>query len=245
MNAGGKGFQDISTVRVQYFDKTAAVIAKKIFPNVLGWKLKDSRVVESRTGDRTTKTVVVGMEWVLIVGRRCLPTEVAFYSVPTIVAPGKDIIHFLKQGIADIVGEQPVRAGLHGGGKGVAEAIGPDGAVVVAEQVIERVVGGNTAVWIDAKDLTQGGVQVLRILAVGAIANGDVKFSISAELHGTAIVYSPSQLRKLKKHQFAFRQREVSIGRETADAIVILSLYGVKNVEIIVNFEARVQGDAA
>src|SRR5262249_39621293 len=106
---------------------------------------------------------------------------------PTIICPRNPLVDFLRIP-ADIVDEKATSSRLHGEGERVPQAECPDRAIFPSRLVDERIVGGNGAVGIEAEQLPQERVQVLCGLAGGLFADGDVEFSVRAEVKSAALV---------------------------------------------------------
>ena len=137
-------------------------------------------------------------------------------------------------------------AGLEGEGEGVAQAEGPDGAVVAGGLVEERVVGGDRAVRVDAQDLAEEVGQRLGVGAVGVLADGDVELAVGAEVQGAAVVVGgAAEVVEVEEDGLAAGHGHVAVGGEAADAVVDGGRGGgVVDVDEVVGREVGVEGHA-
>src|SRR5207247_4383328 len=106
---------------------------------------------------------------------------------PAIVGPGDSLVDLLGDS-THVVDEDPPRAGLHGEGERVAQAERPDRPGLAPRRLEERVVRRNGAVGVDPEQLALKRGHVLRRLAGGLVADGDVELAVLAEMDRPALV---------------------------------------------------------
>jgi hypothetical protein len=84
------------------------------------------------------------------------------------------VVDLLPCNLADIIDEHPAGPWLKGKGEGIAQAERPDRAVVAGRREVERVVGRDAAIGIDAQHLAQKIGKRLRVRPVRILADRDV-----------------------------------------------------------------------
>ena len=145
---------------------------------------------------------------------------------------------------ADVTDEQPTRGCVVVGAIGIAQPQRPDGVVVGAVAVVERVVGRHRAVGVESQDLTARAGQILRGRALEVVAGGEVDLPVVAESDCTAVVFGGGVLGILVDDEFAARYGagQCGIGREAREAIAVGCVRGVGDVIEVVGGEVRIQG---
>src|SRR5262249_21176542 len=135
---------------------------------------------------------------------------------------GGALVDFLRIP-ANVVNEKATGPGLHGEGERVSQAERPGRTILAPCFGEERIVIGDGAIGVDAEQLSLERAQVLRGLAGGLIANGDVEFSVLAKVEGSALVagrHGATEFRLIVPFEQDFltaRRGHVSRGGEPTD----------------------------
>ena len=106
---------------------------------------------------------------------------------------------------ADVADEQPARRRVVVGAVGIAQPERPDRVDVRAGAVVERVVGRDRPVRVDAEDLPARARQILRRAALEVLAGREVELPVVAEHDGPAVVLGVGVLRILVEDDLAAR----------------------------------------
>ena len=130
--------------------------------------------------------------------------------------------------------------------KGLRRTQCPDGASVVSGgDVIERIVGGDGAVGIQAKHLALEGTEGLGVGADGVFADADVKLPVEAEMQAAAVVVVGAQRLQIKQNLFAAGNHDVVVFREAAQPIVEVGRGNcVIDVNEMIGFERGIEDQA-
>ena len=153
-NAGREAGRGAGT-RIENSDPAAAQIGKKILAGIRGRKLRHRRVIES-AADNGSAGGIGGPVAVEVdrAAERWI-TRGTFGCRPAVVRTSDAVVDFFPGRLANIIDKQAGRARLKSEGERIAEAKRPDRAIVSSRGIVERVVGGNGAVGIDAQHLPE------------------------------------------------------------------------------------------
>src|SRR5438874_7005015 len=145
----------------------------------------------------------------------------------------------------DIVEEEMAGARLHREAKNVAAAAGPDGAILSFELAVERIVGRNRSVGIDAEDFAEKRIEFLRWGIGGLVADGDVELAIETKMECAALVAVLDGARHFLL-VVAFEQDFfAAIGSEAADHVMRMgNRRDVSDVQKAIAREVGIAGDA-
>ena len=106
-------------------------------------------------------------------------------------------------------------------GEGIAEADRPDGLVLAARHRVERIVGRDGPVGVDAQDFSQEGVKRLRLRGIHVFSHGGVQRAVGAERErATVVIRFFAEVVELENDHLAVGHRDVAARGEAADAIV-------------------------
>src|SRR5205814_335717 len=101
---------------------------------------------------RVTRAVRIGKEGL---GELGMIGEVTFRQRPSVVCPGLSAIDFFPSPLANVIDEDDSRAGLHLEGEWIAQAKCPDRPAQTSGRTVERIVGRNGAVAVEAEHLAE------------------------------------------------------------------------------------------
>ena len=111
---------------------------------------------------------------------------------PAVVCAPRADVHFLDRGrvivAADVADDQPTRRRVVIGAEGIAQPERPYGVVIGPGAVVERIVGRDRAVRVDAQDLAARIGEILRGAGVEVLAGREVDLAIVAEIDRAAVV---------------------------------------------------------
>src|SRR5262249_39702752 len=157
---------------VELAEKVAAGLALRPAQG-LGWEA---------SADDARRRVVVDRSTEARVGRRPM-----FDSRPTVIR-ARDALVDLFRLPAHVVNEKATRFGLYREGKRVAQAECPDRPIFAGCPGDEGVISRKRAIRVDAEQLPQQRLEVLRRLAGSLVPEGDVQLAILAKVEGAALV---------------------------------------------------------
>ena len=176
---------------------------------------------------------------------------IALHDPPAVVAATGDDVDLLDAALPDVPRVELARPPVEGEPPRIAEAERVDLGPAAAGR--ERVVGRDrvrlTAVDIDAEDLAEQHLPVLRPVAGvtrrAAVAEADVEVAIRAEGEHAAVVVG-ERLGYGEEHPLGARQRHVRVRRdaELRDHGGPVRLPGVVDEEAAIGAELRVEGEA-
>ena len=206
----------------QTLDRVLRVVGEEVAALVAAGEL--GAVIDEAAGDgRVAPVVGIGVDGVRKGWIAARPFDIG----PAIVGAPHADIQFLdgRRSVvaADVTDEQPTRGCVVIGAIGIAQPQRPDGVVVGAGPVVERVVGRHRAVGVESQDLAARAGQILRGRALEVVAGGEVDLSVVAEIDCAAVVFGVGVLGILVDDEFAARYGagQRGIGREAREAIAV------------------------
>src|SRR6266496_2136478 len=166
----------------------------------------------------------------------------AFGYRPAVVRTSDAVVDLLVGRFADIVDKQASCAWLKSEGKRVAEAKRPDRAIVSRGSIVERVVGRDGTVGIDAQHLPEQVGKSLRVCAVGVFPYADVELAVPAEMDGAAIVVGGrAEVVEFQDNGLAARCRGIARRGKPADPVVgRWRRNRIIKVDVVVRGEVRI-----
>src|SRR5687768_14781180 len=134
---------------------------------------------------------------------------------------------------------------MHAEGERIAQAEGPDGAVVAGGGVVKRIIRGDGAVPVDPQHLAEAVGERLRVRGDGVLADGDVELPVFAEVNRAAVVVRRGEGLEIHQYDLAAGQGDVAVRGEAADAVVDGARGGrVVDVDVLIAEKVGIEGDA-
>src|SRR5262249_27122085 len=110
--------------------------------------------------------------------------------------------------------------------------------------VVERVVGWDRSIGIDAEDLAEQAGHALRNRASNVVADGDIQLAVLPKVQRAAVVINGIQWLQIEQDFFALGIDRVAGDRESAQSIMRRADRGVVEIDEMVLREVRIERGA-